>query len=714
MRYADLEVQDQIAVIWLDQEGEKVNKISVDLVEVFHELLDDLEARDDVKGIVVISRKKDNFIAGADLEKFLQITEPGQAADVSRKGHEVLNRIEKFPKPIVAAIHGAALGGGCEVALACHYRIATEDPKTVLGQPEVKLGLLPAGGGTQRLPRLVGIQRALEIMLTGKNIYPRQAYKMGLVDALIHPYGLLQAARTAARELAEKPFKRKTKIPRTMKLTEAVPAARKLIYKKARERVQKQTLGNYPAPLKIIDCVEIGMEQGIEAGYAAEAEKFDELMLTPQCKELIRLFFAMTGKKKNPLADQAREVKCIGVLGAGLMGSGIADVSIQQGYDVLMKDVSQEALGRGEKTIWQELDRKVRKRILLPFERDRIFSRLTGVVDYHGFEKADLVIEAVFEDLELKHKVLQEVEAVVPEHCIVASNTSSLPISEIASVSKRPEQVVGMHYFSPVPKMPLLEIIVTEKTAEWVTATAFEVGRRQGKTCIVVKDGPGFYTTRILAPLLNETLVLLSEGAAVEAIDRAMKQFGFPVGPVTLLDEVGIDVGAHVTRVMADFFAKRGVEPNPVIQQLYDAGYYGKKNKKGFYRYDSNGRSWLGRRRKHKEVNLGIYRFFGGPSRKPFGAEVIQQRLSLVMINEAVLCLQEGILQSPEDGDLGAVLGLGFPPFRGGPFRYVDSIGAGQIVEWLKRYEQRYGARYTPAGLLKEYAQKQKAFYEAS
>ena len=706
MSYARVEKEEGIAVIYLDQEGEAVNKLSLDMLDEFDGLLSELEQDASVRAVVLISGKKDTFIAGADLEKFLAIQEAGVAADMSRKAHALLDRLANFPKPVVAAIHGAALGGGCEVALACHYRIATDHPKTILGQPEVRLGLLPAAGGTQRLPRLIGLQRALDIMLTGKNIYPGQALRMGLVDSLIHPYGLLQAARAAAQQLAEQPLKRQKKMPLTMKLLEGLPPLRKLIYKKARERVQKETLGNYPAPFRIIDCVEAGIERGLQAGYQAEERFFDELMLTPQCKNLIRLFFAVNSKKKNPLSDQARDVKRIGVLGAGLMGSGIAGVSIVRGFQVLMKDVSYEAVGRGEKAIWSELERRVQKRIISRFERDQIFSRLTGTIDYHGFQQADLVIEAVFEDLQVKHTVLEEVEGITKEDCIFASNTSSLPIAEIAKKSRRPEQVIGMHYFSPVEKMPLLEIIVTDQTADWVTATALEVGRKQGKTCIVVKDGPGFYTTRILAPMLNEVFLLLGEGAAIEDIDRAMKQFGFPVGPVTLLDEVGIDVGAHVTRVMAPFFEKRGLSSNTVIQQLYEAGYYGKKNKKGFYQYTNR------RKSKKKTVNREIYRFFGGPERKSFLTKEIQERLALVMINEAVLCLQEGILPSPEDGDIGAVLGLGFPPFLGGPFRYLDNLGIENAVALFEKYQQKNGLRYQPAPLLKDMARKKKKFYK--
>ena len=706
MSYAEIEKENGVAVVWMDQPGEKVNKISIDLVDEFKTMLDGLEDDDTVRGIVLISRKPDNFIAGADIEKFKDMTSPAEAEMLSRQGHVLLNRMAAFPKPIVAAVHGATLGGGLEVALACHYRIASDDPQTVLALPEVKLGLLPGGGGTQRLPRLVGLQAALDMMLTGKNIYPRQAKKMGLVDDLIHPYGLLQAAKRAALELADQPLKRKKRQPLIAELLESTPLTRNVVYKKTSELVQKQTWGNYPAPFKIIECVKAGMEKGLAAGVEAETKKFGELVVSPQSRELIQIFLSMTAMKKNPLKDRIRPVKKIGILGAGLMGAGIANVSSTNGMEVLLKDISYDAVGQGEKVIWQDLDGKVKKRAMSPFQRDVTFSRITGTTDYRWFEKADLIIEAVFEDLELKRKILAETEISMREDAIFASNTSSLPIGGIAAAAKRPEQVIGMHYFSPVPRMPLLEIIVTEKTADWVRATALDVGIRQGKTVIIVNDGPGFYTTRILAPLLNEALEVLNEGGDIKEIDRAMRQFGYPVGPIALLDEVGIDVGAHVSKVLGPLFAARGAQPNTAMERLFHAGYKGRKNNRGFYLYgDQSGKE------KKKGVNEDIYSFFGETKRRKFDAQEIQNRLSLAMINEAALCLQEGILQSPRDGDIGAVFGLGFPPFLGGPFRYIDSLGLLKILSLLEELEKQYGPRFTPAPILRERAARDQRFY---
>ena len=703
MKFTELEMRDGVAILWLDYPGEKINKISPELIEEFDHLLDELEGRNDLKGLVLASRKADNFIAGADLDVFLKMNEPGRAEALSRRGHAVLNRLETFPQPVVAAIHGAALGGGLEVALACHYRVASDDPATVLALPEVRLGLLPGGGGTQRLPRLIGIRPALDMMLTGKNIYPYQARHLGLVDELIHPHGVLHAALQAVHELNRGWKPRRPRRSLTAWLLEGNPLGRKLLFKKARQMVQRQTQGNYPAPFKILACVEVSFSRGMRAGLEAEARYFDELMRTPQCKALIQLFFEINARKKNPLTAQARPVKRVGVLGAGLMGSGIAQVSATRGLEVVLKDVSLDALGRAQKQIFEALARRVRRKALLPFQRDQILSRISPVTDYHGFDRVDLVIEAVFEDLDLKRRVLAEVELETREETIFASNTSSLPIEKIAKIASRPSQVIGMHYFSPVPKMPLLEIVVTPRTEAWVTATAYQVGVLQGKTCIVVNDGPGFYTTRILAPMLNEALLLLEEGGEIPYIDRVMRQFGFPVGPFKLMDEVGIDVGAHVSRVLAPLFARRGVAATNAMDMLVEKGFKGRKAGQGFYLYQ--------RGRGRREVNPAVYRLFGGRKRKRHAADESQRRLVLVLVNEAIHCLQDGILLSASDGDVGAVLGLGFPPFRGGPFRYVDAEGGQTILNRLKDLEQRFGARFTPARLLEENVRHHRPFH---
>ncbi len=703
MSYLNITKKESVAIVTLDQPDEKVNTLNEAMIDQFSDFLDELESDDSLKGAVLISGKENNFIAGADIEMFKARDTAEEIEQLSLDGHKILNRVEKLSKPIAVAIHGSCMGGGLELSLACHYRVASKHSKTKMGLPEVKLGILPGTGGTQRFPRLVGIQKSLNYMLTGKDIYARSAYKIGLVDELVHKDALKKAAIKAVHKVAEGKFDRKDKRSFFEKITEGNPLGRKIVFSQALKQTLSKTKGNYPAPEKILGAVEYGYKHGIEKGLKNEAKLFGELGTTKESRALVNLFFAMNDAKKNPLNDQVRDVSKIGVLGAGLMGSGIADVSINKGeYSVLLKDQDLESAADGLKGIWEDLNQKTKKKIISEFERDKSFSRVTGTDSYDGFENVDVVIEAVFEDLDLKHRIVKEVEEATSEKTIFASNTSSLPISDIAKGASRPENVIGMHYFSPVQKMPLLEIITTDKTADWVTATAYEVGINQGKNVIVVNDGPGFYTTRILAPFMNEALLLLEEGASIEFLDKIMKDFGYPVGPMALLDEVGFDVGAHVGETMKPMFDKRGAKSSTKAQELVDEGYLGRKNKKGMYSYSDG---------KKKVVNSEIYKHFGGSSRSNPEKETTQFRMALTMINEAAHCLQDGILQKPVDGDLGAILGLGFPPFTGGPFRYMDQLGIDGVVEKLQTFEKEFGPRFKPAQILVDMVESGNCFY---
>lgn len=704
--YVSIDIAENgVATVWLDQKDEKINKISPEVIELFDGIIADLKNDAKVKAIVLISKKKD-FIAGADIDAFKKVKKPGDFEPVTRKGHRILQEMEDSKKPIVAAIHGSCLGAGLEIALACTARMSTDDGSTKMALPEVQLGLLPGGGGTQRLPRLVGIQKALDMMLTGKNIFAKPAYKMGLVDRLIHKEALHRAACEFALELCSKPLKRKDKRKTPEKLLEGNSITRNIIYKKAGEMVMKQTQGNYPAPFKILECVKTGMEKGRKAGFDAEAKLFEELILTPESRQLINIFFAMTEKKKNPW-EGAREVNTLAMLGAGFMGAGISEVSSKKDIKVLLKDLKLEGIAAAKKSIWDGMKKRVQKKVMSKPDADAILDRIHGQTDYEHFDRADIVIEAVFEDINLKRKILAEVEAVTTDDTIFASNTSALPIASIAAEAKRPEMVVGMHYFSPVPKMPLLEIIRYDKTADWVTATAYELGKRQGKTCIVVNDGPGFYTTRILATMFNECLLALEEGGDALFIDRALKKFGYPVGPVTLIDEVGIDVGAKIMKgeLIEHYKQRPGAKTSEVLIKMNDAGYSGRKNKKGFYLYDENGK------KKSGQINPEMYSFFGGSERKAMNEEEVQLRLGFSMVNEALICLEENIITSPLDGDVGAIFGLGFPPFRGGPFRYMDALGPKKAVEILNDLSQKFGERFKPANILVEKAEKGELFY---
>ncbi|MCL4234940.1 MAG: enoyl-CoA hydratase/isomerase family protein [Deltaproteobacteria bacterium] len=708
-----------VALVWFDDPEDVVNKLSTKVLGEFNAAMDEVEGDASIKAVVWISRKPDCFIAGADIAEIKTFASAAEAEKISRMGHAGFARIANSKKIHIAAIRGAALGGGTEFALACHYRIATDTPKTMFGLPEVKLGVLPGGGGTQRLPHVVGLEAALDLMLTGKNVFAKKALKMRLVHEVVSPWGLEETAVKAAMRLVKDGIPEgKAESDWKEKIKQDVGPARNLILKTALEMVERKTYGNYPAPGHIIRAVRAGLETPGEKGYAAEAKLFGELVVTPQSRQLVNLFFAMTSKKKHPLTAKARPVRHLGVLGAGLMGSGIALVSSEQAEStVWVKDIGNDALAGSQKYVFRARDEKFRKRAINRRVRDQVVARVHGVLDYAPIGRSDLVIEAVFEDLKVKHQVLREVEAVAGPDCVFASNTSALPIARIAAASKRPENVLGMHYFSPVEKMPLLEVIRTEKTSERALAMAVAFGMKQGKTVIVVRDSPGFYTTRILAPYMNETCLLLAEGATIPDLDKAMLAWGFPVGPAALFDEVGIDVAAHVAGFLGEALAKiHGPVPtSDGMIRLAAAGYKGRKNKKGFYRYDAAPASrlplGLGKKKRGKLPNEAVYAFFGDRPRKAMSAAEIQDRLGLVMVNEAASCLQEQVIESPMDGDLGAIMGLGFPPFRGGPFRYVDEVGAAKIVEKLQRLADAHGAQFAPAKILVENAKKGRTFY---
>ena len=704
-----------VAVLSLDVPGAPVNTLSLALAEELRVVFDEIERDSAVLGAVLISGKSDNFIAGADIEQFLEFKMAEDAEQASYTGQKMLSRLERLRVPVVAAIHGACLGGGLETALACAWRIVTEHPKTVLGLPEVQLGLIPGTGGTQRLPRLIGLPNALDMILRGRNVRPKKALKMGLVDDVVHPAILRDVAVQRAKELAAGTRQRSQgRAERGAEglLLERNRFGRALVLKKARQSVMQQTHGLYPAPLAALDVIRVGYEQGEETGFKEESRRFGELAMTEVSRQLVFLFFATNSLKKDPGVSAPvpppRAVEKLGVLGAGFMGAGITSVAVQQGTLVRLKDTDAARVGKGLAAVRDVVKERYSRRQITRQQLDDMMALTGGTTEYSGFGNVDLVIEAVFEDIDLKHRVLREVEPLLPDDAIYASNTSTIPITRIAEAATRPEQVLGMHFFSPVHKMPLLEIIVTPRTTKEATVTAVAYGKQLGKTVIVVNDGPGFYTTRTLSAYMNEAGRLLDEGAAIDAIDAALVAFGFPVGPITLLDEVGIDVGGKVGLVLADALGVR-MTPSEAMRRVVTAGRLGRKGRSGFYRYDESG--------KKGDVDNSIYQIIGATARAKAGqhvdipAEEMVRRCLLAMVNEAARCLQEGILRSVRDGDVGAVFGIGFPPFRGGPFRYVDTIGAASIVRQLQELNTRHPPRFEAAELLVEMARSGKTFY---
>jgi 3-hydroxyacyl-CoA dehydrogenase/enoyl-CoA hydratase/3-hydroxybutyryl-CoA epimerase len=707
---------DGLAVLEFDTPGEKVNKYSRPVMLEFDRVLDGLASRTDIQALVLISRKPGIFIAGADVNEIAK-AEKGADAELVRGPHRTFNKLANLPFPTVAAIDGACVGGGCETVLSMDWRLASDSPKTQIGLPEIKLGILPAWGGTTRLPRMIGLAGALDIILGGKVLDARRAKKAGLVDEVVPAALLEEAARSfALRKIGTK--KRSNAGPGggPARVREAALAEKFLegpgkgfVFSKARAAVMKETKGNYPAPLAALAVVEKGFGAPFDRALEAEVEGVGTLVGTPTMRSLVGLFFRMEEVKKETGVEalgvgavKPRKIGRVGVLGAGVMGGGIAQLAADKGLPVRMKDIKPEALALGyaqAARIWKE---KLKKRRMTRFEFAGKMALLGGSLDYAGFETCDITIEAVLEKLAVKRAVLAEWEKIVPPGAIFASNTSTLPITDIAANAAHPERVVGMHFFNPVYKMPLVEVIYGKKTDPEVTATIFDLAKKMGKTPVVVKDSPGFLVNRILGPYIAEAARLVLEGVDFTAVDKAMRAFGMPVGPIELLDDVGIDVAAKASETLSKAWPDR-MPQDASLTKLVTAGRIGRKAKKGFYSYEGDRRGG---------PDPAVYADLGlsSPSQKsPVSLSEIQNRLILPMINEAAYCLAEGVVASPAKLDLAMIFGTGFPPFRGGLCAHADALGAKTIVEGLQKLG---GGRFAPAPLLVEMAKTGKRFFE--
>ncbi len=700
------EVQDGIAVVVLDCQGQPVNTISRAVKDEFRACFETLANDASVQAVAFFSGKAENFIAGADIEEFVTLTSAAEAERLSADGQDMLEQVARLPKPVAAGIHGACLGGGFEFALACQYRVATDHPKTQIGLPEIQLGILPGAGGCQRLPRLVGARAALDMILAGKAERAAKAFRLGMVDELVPPAILRDVTLAAARRLAGgwRP-KRRRQGGFVGWLLDGNPLGRRLVFRAARKQLDQRTGGHYPAPFAALETVEYGLRHGIAEGLRREAQLFGQLAVTDVSRKLVQIFFATNQLKKDPGVPNAPApvtVKRLGIVGSGFMGSGIAGTAVAQaGVDVRMKDADLARVANGLFASRAILDDRLKRRRITKYEHARLVALLSGGDTYAGFGRAELVIEAVFEDIAVKQQVLREIESAITETSVFASNTSTIPITSIAEAAQAPERVIGMHFFSPVAKMPLLEVIPGARTAPGVVSTAVAFGRRLGKTVIVVKDSPGFWVNRILAPYANEIGHLLAEGASIETIDGMAVRFGFPVGPVTLLDEVGLDVAEKVAHVMLAAYGDR-LQPTAGVAALVKAGRLGRKSGRGFYIYKGG---------KKRGVDPDAYELLGvHPNGGPRPAEILQ-RLVLGILNEAARAVGEGVVRSPRDGDIGAIFGFGFPPFRGGPLRHADDLGAARLVADLERLAERLGPRFAPCEVLQDLARRDAKFY---
>ncbi len=699
---------DGIAVLTFDREGSSANVFDEATLHELDAHLTTLERQREAKGVVLISAKPKVFIAGADLNSFAGAT-PERLGAIVDLGHRVFTRLERLKAPSVAAIHGVCLGGGCELALACDWRVASTDKSTKIGLPETQLGILPAWGGSVRMPRLIGLPAALGLILAGKQVVGVQAKKLGLVDDLTHPEYLLATAKKLLTR-----GKRTVSSPSGL-LNSA--ALRPVVKMKARKDVLTKTRGHYPAPLKALEVCAAALGQPLEAGLALERAAFLELVQTPACRNLMSIFFLQERAKKlkAPGADGAAEagalgagrpVKKVAVVGAGVMGAGIAQWSSARGFPVLLKDIAPAALAKGLQSIGKIYQSAAKRRVFTQAEAQAGFDR---VVPVHGdvpLEGVDLVIEAAVEKLDLKQKIFSQLEKRSGPSTVLATNTSALSIDAIAGGLADPARVVGIHFFNPVHRMQLVEIVRGPRTSPAALDTALGFVKALGKLPVLAKDSPGFLVNRILLPYMVEAVRLFGEGCAVSRVDRVMLDFGMPMGPLRLSDEVGLDVAQHVAVDLQNRLPKP-VPINDALEKMTAKGWLGKKSGRGFYIF--------GDKKGAKEEPNPELGFLQAPGKGAAQDDAtICDRMVLIMINEAARCLEEGVVDAPKDVDFGMIFGTGWAPFRGGPLRHADALGSVEVVKRLERLQNEVAPYFEPCARLREMARDNRTFYPAT
>jgi 3-hydroxyacyl-CoA dehydrogenase/enoyl-CoA hydratase/3-hydroxybutyryl-CoA epimerase len=705
--------QGEIAILEFDLVGEKVNKLNTPIMMRLKELLEELRSSK-YRALIIKSNKPKIFIAGADIEEIKSMNKREEFERAVETGQAVLNLIEDLPMPTIAAIHGACMGGGCELAMACDYRIASEDSATRIGLPETKLGIIPGFGGCVRMPRIIGLQASLDIILQGKSVNAHKAKKIGLVDKVVHPAILDTESIKWAHQILDAGAKKRRahhcpKGPLNKVLESFL--GRSVVYSKAKDTVFKATHGHYPAQLKAIEVISrtLDMVDRTEA-LRIERESFCDLAITDVSKNLIHVFYlSEMVKKQNGLPEGSRAeglpVRHVGILGAGTMGGGIAYVVADKGIHVRMKDINNNALARGFKHAYDLWGKLLKRKSITKFELQQKVDLVTGGLDFAGFKQMDVVIEAVIEDLEIKKKVIAETANQSRSDTIIASNTSSLSVTEMAKAHPAPEYFAGMHFFNPVNKMPLVEIIRGEQSSDSTIATIFELSKRIGKIPVVVKDGPGFLVNRLLLPYMSEAAFLLNEGMSIDVVEKSyVQEFGMPMGPFALMDEVGLDVCIKVLKIFKKAFGAR-IEIATCLEALEKTNRLGRKNHKGFYQYSDKG--------ERGQIDPEIYTVLGlkEPSNPHTNKECIERGL-FMMINECSLALYEDrIVETPQEVDLAMIMGTGFPPFRGGLLKYADTIGTEYIVDQLEFYGQQKGARLKPSNPLRNMAKTKRKFY---
>ena len=700
---------DGIVTLTLDMPGRSMNVLNDELTEPFAEAIARIESDDSVTGVIITSGKRD-FLAGADIDKVHAITDPAEAFELAEAYKGFLRRLERWEKPVVAALNGTALGGGLELALACNHRIAIDDGRAKFGLPEVKLGLLPGGGGTQRLPRLIGIQNALPLMAEGKELRAAKAKQIGILDELAADAGeMMDKARAWIRANAKavQPWDQKGfKWPGG----DAKHPANVQVFAIAPSIAASKTWGNYPAVTNIQSCVFEGGIVDFDTGSRIESRYFAECVVSQQSKNMIHTLWFQLGEinkgKSRPEGFERATVNKLGVLGAGMMGAGIAYVSAKAGIEVVLLDTDQANAEKGKAYSEKLMDKAVKRGRAMPADKSALLERITPTTDFAALEGCDLVIEAVFEDRAIKAEVTKKTEAVIPASATFASNTSTLPITGLAEASARPEQFVGLHFFSPVDKMPLVEIIKGEKTSAETLAKAFDYVQQIRKTPIVVNDSRGFYTSRVFGTYVMEGLALLAEGAHPRAIEVAGLQAGMPVGPLALQDEVSLSLGYHILKQTEKDFAAEGREfvrhpgQEVIVKMVEDLDRPGKKAGKGFYDYPEGGQ---------KRIWPGLAEHFPLAEEQPEQAEMID-RLMYAQAIESARCVEEGVVETAADTNIGSIFGWGFAPFEGGTLQYINARGLERFLQRARELAKNHGERFAPPQLLVDMAANGESF----
>ncbi len=699
-----IELKDGVAVFTMD--NPPVNQLSQhfveELVEAFREAYDD----DEVKAIVLTGSGK-NFIAGADITQIKDVKTKKELLPRLKKNNEFMNAIETGPKPVIAAINGNCLGGGLEIAMACHYRIAAHGVN--LGQPEVQIGLIPGAGGTQRLPRLIGLRYALEMITTGKPIRAEMAHTRGLVDEVAAPDQLVDLAVKAAKRFISGEINIKLRTTRNRHDRLPSAAEKKGMIEIAKAMTAAQAKG-YIAPFKAIDAFEKGLGYDIDADMETEAELFADCVVSDVAKNLINIFLNTRAAGRLPRIEglEPAKIKKVGMLGGGVMGSGIVNVLLKGGFDAVLWEINEEALEKALSSIRKTFDYPIKKKKMTPADLENLLNnQLQTTTSLEDMKDADLIIEAVLEDMQVKQEIWQQLEGICRDDVIFATNTSALPITEMASILDDPGRMIGMHFFNPAHRMQLLEIICAAKTSDQTLATSVAFSRAIKKIPIVVNDGPGFYVSRQLGGLMGGAVYLSADGVDGAAIESAMTDFGMPMGPATLADLTGIDINYHVNKNFEKRLGER-YKVHPLTELIYQTGCFGRKTGAGYFDYSGDQPV-----PNPKVVNV-VQKYLQDNQISPREMskdEIIDVMLSLG-INEAALMIEEGICDRPQDMDLALIYGLGYPPYRGGILRYADKWGLKNVYQKLVDLEKQYGPRFKPADLIKEMADTGKTFYQ--